>query len=509
MNRIVSRASFKLDLSANFAGSTWSALLQFLCIPLYIKFLGVEGYGLIGFYLMFQAMVQVLDLGITPTMNREMARYSVQPEKAAEARDFVRTLETGYWLIGVVIALMIVAAAPLIAGHWIQAKGLAAGEVRQAVMIMGVVALLQWPYSFYEAGLIGLHRQVLLNLIKIGVVTLGSAGAVLTLWLVSPTVKAFFLWQAVIAALQTSLTAFFLWHQLPRSERAARLEFKLLRNISRFAAGVSGITISSLILTQLDKVIISRLFSLEVFGYYVLAGTFGRALLMLTSPVFNTIFPRFSALAAVADEAALRRLYHRCTQLMTVLIVPLAAVLALFPFDVLLLWTRNPEIARNAAPIARVLTLATAVNGLMILPYALQLAYGWTSLGLRMNVSLLLSLVPAIWVLATRYGPLGGASVYLGLMCISMAVVVPLTHRRLLRGAAPQWYADVGMSSVAVLLVAGLGRALIGNLSCSSLTAVACLLAVLLAAALAGILAAPLIRSRLFEELGKIRLAYV
>jgi len=88
-------SGFKVELLANFAGTAWSGAMQLLCIPFYIKFMGIEAYGLIGFYLMLQATLQVLDLGLSPTMSREMACYSVQPEKAAEARDLVRTLETG------------------------------------------------------------------------------------------------------------------------------------------------------------------------------------------------------------------------------------------------------------------------------------------------------------------------------------------------------------------------------------------------------------------------------
>ncbi len=114
-------SGFKLDLAANFAGVGWSAFLQIACVPLYLKFLGIEAFGLIGFYLMLQAILQVLDLGLSPTMNREMARYSVQPEKAAEARDLVRTLEAGYWLIGIAIGTAILVAAPLIAKDWIKA----------------------------------------------------------------------------------------------------------------------------------------------------------------------------------------------------------------------------------------------------------------------------------------------------------------------------------------------------------------------------------------------------
>src|SRR5204862_2105772 len=96
----------------NFAGVGWSALVQIACVPLYLRFLGIEAYGLVGFYLMLQAILQVLDFGLSPTMNREMARYSVQPEKAAEVRDLVRTLEACYWLIGIAIGAVMLATAP-------------------------------------------------------------------------------------------------------------------------------------------------------------------------------------------------------------------------------------------------------------------------------------------------------------------------------------------------------------------------------------------------------------
>src|SRR5208282_3535209 len=129
-----SLSGLKLELAANLTGSAWSMVVQLLCIPLYIKFLGIEAYGLVGFYLMLQAMLQVLDLGLSPTMNREMARYSVQPEKAAECRDLVRTLEAVNWSTSIAMGVGIMALAPWIAAKWIKASTLPAGSVRQALM---------------------------------------------------------------------------------------------------------------------------------------------------------------------------------------------------------------------------------------------------------------------------------------------------------------------------------------------------------------------------------------
>ncbi|MGI9101556.1 MAG: lipopolysaccharide biosynthesis protein [Terriglobales bacterium] len=501
---LTSRGSFKLDLSANLAGIGWSALVQFLCIPFYIKFLGVAGYGLIGFYLMLQAVMQVLDFGITPTMNRELARYSVRPELAGEARDLVRTVETGYWAVGAAIGLTLMAAAPLIATRWIHPAGVPVESVKQAVVAMGILVVFQWPVSLYQAGLIGLHRQVVVNVIKICNATLNGGGALLVLWLVSRTARSFFLWQAAVALVQVTVLLICLWRAMPVAAGSPRLNFKLLRGISRFAAGMSGIIITAMVLTQLDKLIISRMFSLEVFGYYTLAGVFGSAVIMLITPVFNTIFPRFSALVAAREPKKVAELYHRCSQLMTVLIVPLTAVLALYSYEILLLWTRNPGAARHAASIATVLVIATALNGLMNLPYVLQLANGWTSLGLRLNIFFLVTVGPVIWFLATRYGPIGGAFGYLALMCTYVVLGVPLTHHRLLRGETLRWFTrDVGAATLAALLVVGISRVLPLPLS-SPPVAVASLLVVLIAAVSAAAMASPAVRSGLLEQLAVI-----
>lgn len=506
--KIKSISSFKLDLLANISGVGWSAVAQIVCTPIYIRFLGIEAFGLVGFYLVLQSLSQVLDFGLSPTINREMARYSVQPEKAAEARDLVRTLEAGYWIVGIAIGATIFVWAPFIAKHWIKAGSFPIKSVRQAVMIMGILVFFQWPLSFYQGALMGLGRQVLFNALKASQSTLANGGAVLILWLVSPTIRAFFLWQAGVSAAQAFLLTIFLWKSLPPADRTPRFDLGLVRNIWRFAAGMTGITAFALILTQADKIVVSKLFSLRVFGYYTVAGMLGAGLSLIVAAVFNTIYPRFSSLVVADDEKGLRNLYHRSTQLMAVIILPLAAVLALFSVDIIQLWTRNPDVARNAGPVATVLVVGTALNGLMYLPYALQLANGWTSLNLWISTFSTLALVPTIWYTASHYGALGAASVWVALNCISMAVGVPLMHRRLLKGEMLKWFIeDIGPTLVVVLIVVGLGRMLLTG-PLRPIVAVASLTLVLLTALAASAFAAPRIRSRLLEELSKIRLSY-
>jgi len=499
---------FRYGLLANFAGSGWSALMQLVCVPFYIKFMGIEAFGLIGFYLMFQAITQVLDLGLSPTMNREMARYSVQPEKAAEARDLVRTLEAGYWLIGVLITLILIGASTWIATHWIKANVLPLHIVREALLLMGILAFFQWPVSFYQGGLMGLHRQVLFNIVRISVVTLNSGGAVLILWLVSPTIQAFLLWQIAVNAAQAVVLAMLLWKCLPATLRAPRFEFSLVRNIWRFATGVGGITLISLALTQIDKVVVSKLLSLTILGYYILACAASNSLSIIAAVIFNVIFPRMSAQVAAGDENGLRQSYHTGSQLMAVLVLPLAAVLSFFSFDVLRLWTRNIEAASFAAPVLTILAIGSALNALLFLPYSLQLAFGWTRLSLTAGLISIVVVIPVIIPATMHFGPIGAASVWVALNILNMLVAVPIMHKRILRHEAWGYFKDIGLPILATTVTAALARMALSDLSSSGAT-IAALSGVWICCQIVAILVAPLVRSWTLVQASNFKLLYI
>ena len=69
-------SQLKLNLGANFVGKGWSALMGIVFIPLLIEFMGVESYGLVGIFTTLQAVLVLMDMGLTTTLNREIARYS-------------------------------------------------------------------------------------------------------------------------------------------------------------------------------------------------------------------------------------------------------------------------------------------------------------------------------------------------------------------------------------------------------------------------------------------------
>jgi len=483
------------NIIANVAGRGWAALLSLAVLPVYIHFLGIEAFGLIGFFLSLMAILSLLDLGLGTALNRQFAQYSMQSGKAQAMRDLLRTLEIIYWLIGIAIGVAVAALAPVITAYWLKPQQLSAGTVTQALTMMGIAIAFQWPRALYSGGLMGLQRQVAFNLLSSITGTVNNLGGVLILWLVSPTIQAYVAWFMAMSLVDTFLTGLLLWRSLPEAPARPTFSGQALAGIWRFAAGMTGISVTSIILTQLDKMILVKVLPLDAFGYYSLASRVAGGLSYLTGPVCAAFFPRFSQLVTRNDTQELARLYHRACQLMSVLIMPPAAVLTLFSYELLLVWTQDRSIAENGHLVLSLLAVGTALNAVASLPHVLQLAYGWTRLALVGNTAAALLLVPLIYLMSIKYGGVGAAIVWIILNALYIGVVVTLMHRRLLRGELWRWYRlDIGQPLFATATIGVLWNLLIPTFESGWLTVPELMLA-LIATLAAAVVAAPEIRS--------------
>jgi O-antigen/teichoic acid export membrane protein len=457
--------STKVNVIANFVGNFWIAFLSIVFVPIYLHYIGIESYGLIGFFSSIQAFIILLDFGLSPTLNRELARLSALEDKTQEMHDIKRTLEIPNWICAVFIALFLSAFAPLIARFWVQPKDLSVETVTQAFIILGVNIAVQFSMNFYIGGLMGLQKQLLLSSINIFCATLRYFGAFVVLVYVSPTVQSFLLWQGLVLVLQIVLMAFTLKNSLPIAPRKGLFQKDLLSKIWRFAAGMTGITISSLVLTQTDKVILSRMLNLETFGYYILALTISGLITgIVVSSINHAVYPRFSRLVSVGDETALRDFYHHSCQIVSVFLFPPTIILALFSYDILLIWIGKEEIAANTYMLLSLIAVGHGLNSLVYLPHSAQFAHGWTTLTFYENVAAIIILIPFVIFGVYHYGAVGGATVWVLMNIFLILVPIQIMHRRILKGEKLKWYfKDLGVPFVTALLIAGGGKILLGS----------------------------------------------
>ena len=485
------------NLLANTLSYAYAPFIAFACFPLYVKAMGMEACGLVGFFTILYSLFAPLGAGLSTSLNRELARLSVAPDAARDMRDLLRTLEVVYWILGLVIGAAIVLASPLIARDWVQPERLTVEAVSRAVLLMGITLIFQWPYSLYAAGLNGLQRQVQLSVINILMLTIRFVGVLPVLWLTEPSVESFFIWQAASGAVHTILLAAILWRCLPAAVHPSVFRRQWLRTVRGFVGGVTGISLAALVLTQLDKVILSRMLTLEAFGYYTMATMVATGLYVIIGSVSTALSPRFAQLVGLQDKEGLKHLYHGGCQLMHVLLFAAALVGALFSREILLAWMGDPVQADQWQVVLSLLVVGTALNGMVAVPYALQLAYAWTNLTFYMTVIAAVALAPLIVILTVRYGPVGAAIAWVVVESFYMLVGVQLTHRRLMRGEFGRWCVhDVALPLAAACAVAVVAKALMpADLSRPML--VLALVAVGLAALVAAALAAPRVREAL------------
>ena len=300
-------------------------------------------------------------------------------------------------------------------------------------MMAAVVALKTCEVA-YRGAIQGMQRQVWLNGVQAVMATL-RWGGVLGVLMIAPSIDAYFLWQGLVSLLTVLVYARQTYHWLPPSSHCSKFSLESLRNVAPFAAGLAGTTLASLLLTQTDKVLLAKYFTLPVMGYYTIAATVAAMLSVFVYPITYALYPKLTELVARNDTAGEADTYIAVSQWLSVITVPPAVTLAAFAKTAILAWSGDPVLAEHAAPVVRLMVLGNLCNGFMNPPYMLQLANGWPGLSLKANIVAIFIVVPALLLVVPRYGAMGAAAVWLSMNAGYVLFVIHVMHRRLL----PEW----------------------------------------------------------------------
>ncbi len=432
--------SLKKNIAANLVGRVWSAALTLLLIPVYIKFLGIESYGLIGFYTALLSALTILDLGLSTTLNRELARARAMNKDAGEVRNLVFSLELIYWGIGLFIGTAIALLAPLIAEHWVNVEQLPVSVVAKSVLLMGLVIAFQWPVGIYNGGLLGLEVQVLQNVLMIVMTTIRAAGILLVFMWQEPSLQLFFWWQAAISLLYVFMLRSALWMRLPKAAGQARFCRNELKKIWQFASGMTAVGLITFFLAQIDKIVLSKLLPLTDYGYYTLSFALASSLGTMITPVYTAFFPRFSALASTGDKSALSHIYHTGSKLVATIVFPVGLFVILFAHDILWVWTKNEATVQATSLMVQVLTAGNIFSCLMGMPTGVVQAQGNTRFLFLQNTVALAVVVPLLFVLTKSNGSLGATYVLLLMYAGCVAFSIPLINHRYFKGETWHWF---------------------------------------------------------------------
>ena len=444
------------NILANVLGRVWSCGLAFVLVPVYLQFLGVEAYALVGFHALLLNLAGMFDLGLGTTLNRELARCSIEPERTDRGHELLRTLETVYVLLGVLVAGVIFVGAGLLANRWLQGRTLPSATLVVAVRLISLAILLQLLSSFYQAGLMGLEKQALANGVWAATATFRGLLTVCVLGWIRPSIEAFFVCQVIAVGLGAAAHRVLLTRALGPGRRITRFRWRILVQVRRFTAGVCGNTVAGVGFNQLDKLLLSRMLVLDALGYYMLASTVVSLLASTVLPVNRATFPRYAQLWEQCDRGGLARLHHHSCQLVSVIVLPAVVMLTLFARPVMFAWTGGSAVAENTHRIVAILAVGTACSAMAARFGQLLFASGRPHVLMWVNAASVVAFVPLFVALVGPWGVLGAAAAWSIVTVLGKGfILIPYVGRVVLKEPLTRWLVTDVLMPLAPILALG------------------------------------------------------
>lgn len=391
----------------NFFGQGIILILGFVAVKYIFKQLGDEALGIIYFALMMSSILTtILELGIGSSTVREVSCHlRDDPEYIHQ---FIRTASFFYWSVYILFSLIIYFIAPFIVEHWVHIKNIDARTTVLILRIVGIAAFTSLPRVLYASIFRGLERMEFNNAIDVITNILQQLGIVLIIFFgggILPVVS----WLAVSFLLGIIFYIFILSNYFfpLKTFIPQYFHFVVKRNLN-FASKMTLLSILSIIQTQTDKLLISKLLPISFIGYYSIIYTgLGRTAIIADS-VSQAAFPSFSSSFKKNNHLDLTSQYWKLQDFISLLTIP---IFALMPFIAIPLFSYifNAEIAQKLFLPFVFLSMGFYMHSTVIIPYFFSLAVGKPEISSKMNLLALFIVVPVTVLLIFLFGLTGAA----------------------------------------------------------------------------------------------------
>lgn len=434
-------STVRRNIIANGIGRVSHMLVAALSVPVYVKLLGIEAYGLVGFFTTLQSLLVVFDFGMTQTVGYAVGQLSAHDDENTRQsiRDVVVTYTSVFLVLACGFCAVVWLGAPWLATHWFRATSLPPHEIAHAVRLMALAVACQWPSILFMTAMMALQHQVAANKIQVAITLVRALGAMGVLYFLRRTPSAFFSWQVFVALASTFLMFRALRDSLPRARTFGRFRTHWIQRYGSFARNMAMVSMVSFVVLQFDKILLSKLLSLEAFGYYSVAVSAAGILAQLAPPVVTAFYPRFCQASASQQHDQLLELYIKSSRIGALLLSAPMVMLVCFATPVLYAWTGDLSVAEHSSLLLSLLAIGYGLQGTLNFPYYLQMAAGQTQIPLVINAGAIVVLVPSLMMLVPRYGAKAAAAMWILVNLLQFTLGATWTHRIVFAGRKVRW----------------------------------------------------------------------
>lgn len=397
------------NAASSFVALAWLSLLSMLTIPVYIRLLGVSEWGLVAACASLQILSNFIDAGFSQIVPRWAAQEAQHPEKL---RQYVNLFRRLYVCLGLTMFGVLQASAGYLAHHWFQVPPGRADALELAIRIVSFQLLFQFVNNLHIGLWHGLQRQLLANVRACGFGTLKHAAALVALMAGTREAWVYALAFACVACIEVCANAVSVRRMLGSDPAAATGDKVALVPLLGEVSVLSGGILVGLLVSQLDRIVLSRTVDVASFGIYTVVATLALAFLQLQAPITRAYFPLI--VRDIQKNGRVSTGHLKRMLAATVFICTLPVLVAcVFAPHILTLWLHDPIVVSTGTAPLRLLLLAVALNSLYGCIYQLFIATGKSKLVLQLNLASLLTAAMVIALHGGSGGILLGSTIWL------------------------------------------------------------------------------------------------
>ena len=428
------------NIAYNLTGQGLVLVLGFVGVKFVFSRLGGDAFGVIYFNLVLTGVLTTaLELGLLSTTVREVsAHFGEQPSYVER---LIRTASLLYWGVGVALLLAVLAAAPLLVARWINLKTLDPQTATTMLRVLSVTIMIALPRALYASLFQGRQRMEINNGIDVGSSAVQQLG-IIAILVRGGDVYAVVIWIAASAVLST-VTYMALVARMFGARALVPAYFSdVVKKNAGFTAHLGLLSVLNMVLTQFDKVLVSKLQPIASVGYYSFASTVVVRISFVTSAITRAALPSFSHLHQIGDSSSLLAQYRKLQDLICYGMAPLFAAAT---FGALPLYTYlfNRQVAWLLLPPTALICLGYFMSATVNIPFTLSVASGRPDIASRSNLLALFVVIPITTVLTIRFGLAGAACSWVVYNAFLYAYMIPRICREVLVISTSSWFVHV------------------------------------------------------------------
>jgi len=399
-------------------GSLVPLAISLVSIPIYLKLIGQERYGILAIFWLLLGYFGIFDMGLGRATAQRIS--SLNAASSIERAKAFWTALTINFVFGVVGGLCIWPISYVFFDQFFKTKDILRPELQNSIYWLMAVLPVATLSGVLSGALQGRSRFLDLNIISIlGSVFLQIAPLVVA-WIYGPSLT--LILPTVLFTRVVMLIALFLrcyTHVI--GGHAPVYDKSQAGELLRFGGWVTVTAFVGPLMVMMDRFVIGAVLGAKAVTVYTVPFQIGERTTLIPNALTTSLFPRFAAV----DIQERNRLLEKSTRVIAVIMTPVIIIAIAMVEPFLNIWL-GADFAVAASSIGKIFLVGFWISGFSSLIYSLLQSTGRPDLSAKCHLIELLPYWAALYIGVKHFGLLGAALAFVG-RCIFDVILLALS----------------------------------------------------------------------------------